>query len=653
MNLDDLKQKIKEIPISQVIGLYLPLTKKGPALLAVCPFHDDHKPSMHVNDQKNMFKCFVDDIGGDAILFVMKYKNFNFVEALKDISEKVGLNFDDYVQKKSVSKREQMAKKVINAAMLIYQRMATTSKGKKYFQEFLTSRSLNTDIANTYHLGFSDKSNPVTNYLLSIPDQDEMEAALKMALELSLIKKGKNAPFNYYDTFRHRILFPIWDHFGRPIGFTSRIIDPEHFPKYLNSSESFLFNKKTLLYGLHLAKKAIREHDFIIIVEGNMDQIILHNFGIKNTVAIMGVALGENSLNSILALTKNIYLALDNDNAGIKAMQRVNQQFMAKGLLPKYIDLAPHKDPDDFLQNEGIIKFKERIDEACAFLDFQLTSFFPSVIPELTDRKIEYLNKIFEVITPLGNTITATERVVYAANKLGLSTPSEQIIKNYSNYLDNKDLKVKKAASFRVPVPMPTAAMVSDEENIDPAYFENLDNNIEYLNGDEGQRVAPTAPVLNLKRSDTLFLKEVLLNPEGMESKEFSRILDFVHSNEVKRYISALRSILYEIDENEYPSMAVDLAETANFPRAIIELIGATLYNYAPKKMKEKNLSKLLSDLELRIKKIDLECIKDELKKRQLACTTEKENNLIINELFSVEKDIISLRKNAMSKGGQ
>ena len=329
--LAELKQRIvDEVLISTVVGQYIPITRKGTSTLAVCPFHDDHKPSMNVTDDRKYFKCFACGEGGNAIDFVMKYKNLDFKDALKEISQQNGIRFEDYITQKTKSPRAKMAEKILTRATSVYQKMAETKKFPA-FENFLVTRKLSHEISSTYNLGFAPKYNAITEYLLSITNQADRDLALSVATEIGLIRENsaenqqKSGYKSHYDTFRERIIFPIWDHFGQVIGYTSRRIHEYQKAKYMNSKESFVFNKSMILYGLHLAKNHIREKDSVLLVEGNMDQMTLFNKGFKNSVAIQGIAISEHSIRTLKSLTKNFYLTLDNDAGGFGAIDGFNQ----------------------------------------------------------------------------------------------------------------------------------------------------------------------------------------------------------------------------------------------------------------------------------------------------------------------------------------
>lgn len=621
MSLEDLKNKIKEeIPISSIIGSYLPVKKQGSTMISLCPFHSDTKPSMHINDSKKMFKCFACDAAGDAISFVMKHRHLEFIDALKEICQKQGLNFESYQDEKKSHPKLEMGKKILTKTAQLYRKMATTHKFIAY-DNFIKNRGLDEDIANTYSLGFANPKNSLLDYLSSIGDAKERNFALEIALELGLIKKDKDNPNNHYDTFRDRIIFPIWDHFGQVIGFTSRAVRDDQKAKYMNSPESFMFKKQNILYGLHLAKNAIREQDAVILVEGNMDQIALFHFGFKNTVAVMGVALGAQSLERLTNLTKNIVLALDTDAAGFNAMTRINAQFAEKGIVAKYLEFSPFKDPDEFLKSEGALAFQKKLDNALPAFDVLLEKLIPEKIPEVLDRKLEILHKAFELIAPLQLNMAGTERIVLFARRLGLKAEPAQIIKNYSEY-------------FKAP----------REEKVVPALKEAEEASI----FNEPQVIVETEK--RLSKIEKILVQELVQLPSVLSSVNLSELLDLVTSNEVQKYIDKVARLTLEIDPSEYVSVVSRLTDSEEYSTDLKEAARGALYLYRSVELDKKNERRLVHDLKIKLQMEVLKIRKEDLILLQKKCINENEMQNILNQLTEIEKKLQILKKSKPEK---
>lgn len=626
MSLDDLKQKIKEeIPISQIVSNYVSTKRSGTSLVALCPFHSDTKPSMHINDSKKIYKCFACGAAGDAITFVMKSQNLDYVSALKDICQKTGLHFESYQEEKKQNPKIEMAKKILNKASLLYRKLGTTKSFTPY-NEFIVKRGLDEDIAQTYSLGYAHGKNPLLEYLHTIKDTNERKLAIDTAIEIGIIKENPNNKDNHYDTFRDRIMFPIWDQFGHVIGFTSRATRDEQVPKYMNSKDSQVFNKSNLLYGLHLAKNAIREKDFVLIVEGNMDQIALTHNGFNNSVAIMGVALGAQSLERLLGITKNFYLALDSDQAGFMAMKRINQQLAEKGIVAKYIEFLPEKDPDEFLKTHGKIKFQEKIDNAIPAFDLLLDQLIPEKLPEIVDKKLQILNEAFALLSPLQSHLNATERLISFSKRLGLKADASQIIESYSKFL--KTNAIHKAN------PVPKSPESSPSINL---FSEEVENENEF---DQKKLIQP-----NLTKNEKLLLQELVQLPSLITHGNIHELLDLVESTEVKKYIGKIKQLYLEIDENEYGSVVVSIADSGEFSDELKETVCSAVFKFRPKELDSNTKDRIIFDLKVKIESEKLIKEKEKLKSLQVDVSTQEELNKILNEIVKIDKKLQEIKK--------
>ncbi|MBC7428286.1 MAG: DNA primase, partial [Bacteriovorax sp.] len=583
MSLEDLKNRIKEeIPISSIIGNYIHVNRMGSRTVSVCPFHNDTKPSMNISDDKKIFKCFACDAAGDGIGFVMRYKNIDFVDALKEICERQGIDFDSYQEKKKTNPKVEMAKRILTKTALLYRKVASSGQFAAY-NTFVKKRGLDEDITKSFSLGFAPNKNSISEYLKSIPDPTEREFAINVALDIVLIRKDKNNPETHYDTFRDRIVFPLWDHYGQVVGFQTRAVRDDQAAKYLNSMDSFIFSKTNVLYGFHLAKNAIREKDFVILVEGNMDQIALYKNGFQNTVAIMGIAMGPSSVERLLSLTKNIYLALDSDPAGFKAAERANAQFLEKGITPKYLEFSPQKDPDEYLIANGALAMQEKIENALPFIDVLLNKLIPDKIPEVLDRKLDILNKVFDVVASMKLDLAATERVVTLAKRLGFKNDASQIIKRYEDHLSKLNEKPRFAPAKKIVVAEEPS--LGDEDFI-PMSEEELAAGIEY---------SPSE--IYLSKMEKMLVQELVQLPSLLNMDKMNEILDLVTNDEVKKYIGKIRKITMEIDDSEYESVLLNLTNSPEYSIDLREVVTSAFYNYKPKDADTKTKQRILFDV--------------------------------------------------------
>jgi DNA primase len=562
-----------------------------------------------------MFKCFACDAAGDAISFVMKHRHLEFVDALKEICSKQGLHFESYQDEKKSHPKIEMGKKILSKTAQLYRKMATTHKFPAY-DSFIKNRGLDEEIATTYSLGYATNKNSLLDYLSSIADEKERTFALEIALELGLIKVDRDNPKNHYDTFRDRIIFPIWDHFGRVIGFTSRATRDEQKAKYMNSPESFMFKKQNILYGLHLAKNVIREQDAVILVEGNMDQIALYNFGFKNTVAVMGIALGAQSLERLIHMTKNIFLALDSDAAGFNAMTRINNQLAEKGIVAKYLEFSPSKDPDEFLKNEGALALQKKLDNAVPAFDILLAKLIPEKIPEVLDRKLEILHQAFELVSPLQLNLAGTERVVNVARRLGLKAEPAQIIKNYSEHF-------KAPREEKVLPELKQAEEISLLDEISPV----IENNN------------------HLSKIEKILVQELVQLPSVLSTVNLSELLDLVTSIEVKKYIEKVSRLTLEIDESEYVAVVSNLTDNDEYSPDLKEAARGGLFLFRSAELDKKNKARLVHDLKIKLQMEVLKNRKEELNLLQKKCNDDLEMQNILNQLNEIEKKLQILKK--------
>jgi DNA primase len=643
MSLGDLKDKIKAAPISAVVGHYLRIEKKGSAQLALCPFHGDSKPSLNVNDHKGLFMCFACGTGGDALTFIQKFKRIEFVDALKEAAKILNIPYDDDYKNSSASPKVKMAQRILGKASQIYRKVAANESGP-IFKDFVNDRKLSEKTLENFSVGLAPNHNVISEYLQSISDQKDRSFALNIALEIGVIRKDTKTETsnNYYDTFRDRIIFPIWDQYGNTTGIGGRKTKEFQKAKYMNSQESFCFNKKNILYGYHLAKNFIRQNDYVILVEGYMDLISLHQNDFPASVAVMGIALSDFSVSNLLNHTKNIYFGLDSDIAGLKAMERMNQSFMAKGVLPKYLDFSPHKDPDEFLNEMGQLALKKLFDEAPAFLDKTIEDSLPETLPQLPDRKLELLEQVFELIAPLGENLLATERAISLANRIGLNSGASQIIEAYKKFLAKRPALYK---SPRAPQEEAKPSQVTDnsipmEEMPEDMNAYQMENPYEGAEGNE----QTTHGSADLSKIEKILLQELIQFPECLLREDIGELLDFAHNNEVKTYVNGLITIAFEIDDSSYANAVSSSLVDGGYSLELKEIVATSLFRYQKIDKDQETVNQMMSDLLNRLKEEELKEKRTVLRDQQKKCSTEQELHLLLNKLHQVEIEMKQIK---------
>ena len=392
----DIKSKVN---IVDVISEYLPVEQKGKNYFAICPFHDDHNPSMSISPEKQIYTCFVCGASGNVFNFVANYEKVSFVSAVKKVAQKAGINLDINVKDdyKPQDTKYDKYYKMFDITNKYYQNNIKSVYGKKAI-EYLHNRKIDDDIINEFEIGLSMNDNNVSK-LLEKKGYDVNEL-----IDIGLCGKKDNF---IYDIFRNRIMFPLYNLDGKPVGFSGRIYNGEKDSKYVNSKESIIFKKGNLLYNYHRALTHAREKRQIIVVEGFMDVIRLYTIGIKNVVATMGTAITKEHANLLMKLSKNIVLCFDGDKAGEKATISALDALEKIGITPKIIRLEDDLDPDDYIIKKGSdaylthlnnpmssVVFKINIDKSKTnFNDYnEISAYLKNVSKELEkiDDKVVY-----------------------------------------------------------------------------------------------------------------------------------------------------------------------------------------------------------------------------------------------------------------------
>lgn len=352
--------------IVNVIGAYIRLQKKGSNQMGLCPFHNEKSPSFSVSESKQMYHCFGCGVGGNVFTFIMEYENYSFVEALKYLAERVGVKLPEQEYSEEAKRQADIKGKMFEinkeaAKYFFYQ--LKSPRGQDAYQ-YLTNRELKEETIKQFGLGYSNKYNDdLYKYLKNLGYDDGF---LKQS-GLVTIDEQRGG----FDKFWNRVMFPIMDVNHRVIGFGGRVMG-EGTPKYLNSPETLIFEKSRNLYGLNFARASRSTN--ILICEGYMDVIALHQAGFVNSVASLGTAFTGLQANLLKRYTNEVLLTYDSDDAGTKAALRAIPILKEVGLTVKVINMLPYKDPDEFIKALGADEFKKRILEAknCFFFEIDL-----------------------------------------------------------------------------------------------------------------------------------------------------------------------------------------------------------------------------------------------------------------------------------------
>ena len=362
---DDIIEEVRmKNDIVDVISGYVRLQKKGSSYFGLCPFHNEKSPSFSVSPGKQMYYCFGCGAGGNVFTFIMEYENFTFIEAVKYLAERAGVKLPEgeySKEQRAAADLKTVLLEVNKKAASYYYYQLKQESGRQAY-EYLKNRELSDETIKSFGLGYSSKySDSLYRYLKG---KGYSDAILK---ESGLFSADER--YGMHDKFWNRVMFPIMDVNNRVIGFGGRVMGDAK-PKYLNSPETKIFDKSRNLYGLNIARKSRK--NYLIVCEGYMDVISMHQAGFTNAVASLGTALTSGHASLMSRYTKEVLLTYDSDEAGQKAALRGIPILREAGIKPRVVNLAPYKDPDEFIKAEGQEAFEKRLSEAMNYFLFEV-----------------------------------------------------------------------------------------------------------------------------------------------------------------------------------------------------------------------------------------------------------------------------------------
>jgi len=404
---DDKIAEVRErAGIVEVVSDYISLKKSGANYLGLCPFHGEKTPSFNVNPARGIFHCFGCGVGGNAISFVMKMEGLSFPEAVKLLAKRVGVVIEERLptaaEKRRLDEKEQQLA-IVALAAEYYAAMLQREQAGEPGRSYLAGRGVPGEIISPYRLGYAaEQWDGLVKYLR------QKGGSLEMAERLGLIK-AKSGGSGYFDLFRNRLIFTIANVHGQPIAFGGRVLD-DSLPKYINSPESPLYNKSETLFGIDLARQAMREQKSVIIVEGYFDHLALYRAGIRNVVATCGTALTSGHLQVIRRYAERVYLLFDADSAGRKATFRGMELTLEEKLPCFVVDMPAGDDPDSFLASHGGGEFAALLSQARPALDYYLRELLASHETGTVTGKKGVIDKFRPMVERLGD---GQERTLY------------------------------------------------------------------------------------------------------------------------------------------------------------------------------------------------------------------------------------------------
>ena len=399
-------------PIEDVVGQHVTLKRSGSNMFGLCPFHGEKTASFSVSPNKGIYYCFGCHKGGGAINFVMELEGLTYPDAVRALAQRCGMEVPEDEQYQSRYRQQERLWALMKEAGRFFHTQLYAPAGKQCL-EYVQQRGLSKTVVTNFGIGFApDSWNALVD---AMRQKGYTDQELKDA-DLVGEKNGR-----IYDRFRNRLMFPIIDVRGNVIGFGGRVLDDSK-PKYLNSNETVIFNKRKNLFGLNFAKKT--KQPYIILVEGNIDVVALHQYGFDNAVASLGTSLTEEQVTLLARYTEQVVLTYDSDEAGQRAAQRAIPMLEKAGIRVKVLQMKDAKDPDEFLKKFGADKFKLLLEESSNRVEYQLNAIRRKYDLRLDDQKIRFVQEAAELICTLDSSV---KREVYSgriAEAAGISAES-------------------------------------------------------------------------------------------------------------------------------------------------------------------------------------------------------------------------------------
>jgi DNA primase len=523
--VDEVKQRID---IVEVIGRDITLTKAGRTFKGLCPFHSEKNPSFYVYPEQQSWHCFGCNSGGDVFSFVMKKQNIDFGEALRQLAQKAGVVIPSRFEPGAESGEKQRLHNINQAAASYFNNLLLNSPAGKNAQGYISGRGLTQQTVKDFQLGYSANSwEGLKKYLL------EREYTEKELIDAGLIiqAEGKKS----HDRFRHKLMFPIFDVRGRVTGFGGRALD-DSLPKYTNSPQTPLFDKSGTLYGINLAKDAIREQDEAIIVEGYMDVITAHQNGFKNVVASMGTAVTEKQVNILKKLSRNaaLTLALDADAAGEEAMLRTVGYENTLDAEIKVTILPSGKDPDEVIK-EDIKNWQKLIGAAVPIVDYSFDMATSRLDLNTAKGKALARDRLLPIIGEIKDNV---RKAHYLQKLAGLLKVTERNLEAELARLKPKPISRPKALQeamhpalsreeYSLMLLLQHPELKSREEGLKEEYFENSENReifIAWRQSDKIEEIREKLEPAIHEHLDQLATRQLLSN--NLEQKYAECVLD-------------------------------------------------------------------------------------------------------------------------------
>lgn len=590
---DEILNEVREnSDIVEVISQYVHLKRSGRNYFGLCPFHNEKSPSFSVSPDKQIFHCFGCGVGGNVFTFISKIEGIGFKEAIENLADRAGIVLPKSENNED-SKKEELKSKVykVNNFTADYYHKRLYEPKSKAGQEYVKQRKLTSETLESYNLGFSGNYDELYKVLRKEGFNDEE------ILESGLVKKNEQG--QYVDFYRDRFMIPILDVRNRVIAFGGRVLGDAKRFKYLNSPENIVYSKGKHLFGLNVAKRY--EHKKLLIVEGYMDAISLHQRGITNVVAALGTALTTNQGWLLRKNAEQVILGFDADGAGQNAIMRAMEVMQNMGCDMRVLQMTGAKDPDEFIIKYGSARFQKLMNEAISLLEFRVKVLEQSLDLEVASDKVKFLNEIAKLIAKIDNTI---EQEIYIEKlSKGYNISKEAIFGQVNKLQYSNKAKVNNLEKAKPVVIHKREEKVNNNVPDDVVKRENTIISILINNPENFQIIKNNMKVEDFKYELNNKIVKALYQELEKEDSNINLVLDKMEDEEIKNHLTAIMAEDYGITDNvKAIEDILKKYEREKLEKRRDELILQSSNENDPEK--RKNLSKELNDVILKLVKI-------------------------------------------------
>ena len=537
---DEVLDEVKSAnDIVEVISQYIHLKRSGRNFFGACPFHNEKSPSLSVSPDKQIFHCFGCGVGGNVFTFIGKIEGIGFKESIEALAERANIQLPR-IENSIDMKKEELKSKIykVNSYAADYYHKKLYEPESKVAQEYIKKRKINNETLENFKIGFSGNFDELYKELANQGFQDEE------ILESGLVNKNEKGI--YIDRYRNRLMIPIFDERNRVIAFGGRVLDDSK-PKYINSPENIVYNKGSHLFGLNVAKK--NDIKKLLIVEGYMDAISLHQRGITNVVAALGTALTTKQGWLLRKNTEKVILGFDSDGAGQTAILRAMEVMQNMGCDMRILQITGAKDPDEYVLKYGAARLQKALDDSISLLEFKIKILKQGLNLENSSDKIKFLNEIAKLISKINNTIEREIYIEKVAN--GYNISKEAIYSEVNKLQYNKNQTGKILEKSKPVILKRKNTTTQNEVSTEKMKRENtiisiLINNIEtYSYIKENIKIEDIKSEINQKAIKAIF------EEYEKENSNINSILDHIEDEELQNHLTAIMAEDYGITDNK------------------------------------------------------------------------------------------------------